>query len=184
MGKFVKFFSVAIGAMALCFLLGSWRDREPTYKGLTMGQWLRKGDLPEATEALLILGTNNLPLLIQRLEFASEGDLMMRALNRLPSKVSYSSFMNNFTQGHRSHLFRQEQLSRDAYAILIKLGTNAAPAIPQLVNIAQRRKLPASGRARAVLPSLGKDGQAAAASMARSTNTFDEFEGRWLLSIP
>src|SRR4051812_42772801 len=60
--------AIGIALVALTF-----SSSEPTYKGATIHEWLR-GASSERREALLVIGTNNLPFLVQRLAYAPEKD--------------------------------------------------------------------------------------------------------------
>jgi hypothetical protein len=64
--------TIAIAVLFLTILLAPRRS-EPTYKGLTIHDWLGRYD-KEAELALRILATNNFPLLTKRIVYNVQQD--------------------------------------------------------------------------------------------------------------
>ncbi len=156
--------AVAIGGtlLAVCVLTALLGHREPTYNGLTMSQWLIAPDYAQRKEALLILGTNNLPLLAKRVGYDPQTDLLYRIFERLPSKLQYSDRV-------RGLAYRRRHLADEAATVLRTLGPKAAPAIPQLAPVVNRGPYPAE-LAMTTLCFLGDEGLAVIAAQASHTN--------------
>lgn len=127
-----------------------------------MEQWLRSRDYAKADEALLILGTNNLPLLVSRLHYDRQKDFFRRAVDTLHSKLRHASFYGLAS--------RRANRSWEATRVFFRLGTNAAPAIPRLAALVQRGGDPGAQNALNILADLGDDGLTVVASTARSAN--------------
>src|SRR5689334_17815616 len=74
---------IATGVVVAVVILIASLSREPTYKGLTIREWLKRSpgannvDGP-TREALIILGTNNFPLLLRSVEYDPGKDKIMR----------------------------------------------------------------------------------------------------------
>lgn len=128
-----------------------------------MAQWLDRGGNPEVNEALLILGTNNLPLLVKRVDYDPQNDFISRALDRLPSRFRNTLFVDRLAT-------RRAILCVQAGRVFLRIGTNAAPAIPDLAAIAQRGEFAPACHALVALATIGAEGLAGVASTARSTN--------------
>ncbi len=149
--------------LTISLLIAALLPREPRYQGLTMGQWLACRDHAQAHEALLILGTNNLPLLVNRLGYDRQKDPFARALTRLPAGLKLRRWLERRAS-------RRATLSDQVSRVLGTIGTNAAPAIPELLALVDRGEPPAY-RAMEILSNLQDDGLAAVASTFHSTNT-------------
>ncbi len=165
MTKRAKVAVTITGASVLCLLIGALlSDREPTYKGFTIGQWLKRPYHPEADEALHFLGTNNLLLLVHRLDYERERDFFCRMLDRLPHKIRDSRRIDLLAS-------RRESLAFDATRLLVRLGPAAAPAIPELARIVTNRgaSVPTE-RAMGVLVTIGDEGAVTIASLATQPN--------------
>jgi hypothetical protein len=170
--------------MALCLIAAVLPGREPRYEGLTMGQWLGRlnpqGDearqlrtnspalvakhYRQADEALLVLGTNNLPLLLERLRYDHQKDFFWKAFNCLPEKL------RNNRPRVLAFLRRRSNRAHEANRILQRLGTNAAPAIPALARMADESYDYPCIRALAVLCYLGDEGLTVVAAKTVHTN--------------
>jgi hypothetical protein len=159
----LKLFGAAGGiALLACLLAAVLRaPPEPTYKGFTMRQCLTNGSV-EAYEALLVLGTNNLPLLTKRVGYDPRKDirfLLFQNLYRLTRSARLYEFGISGTS-----------LAEDAHGVFYRLGPKAAPAIPQLAAIAEHGGDHPSKRAMSILLSLGDEGVAVVASRAAHGN--------------
>lgn len=151
------------GLLTICFLTAALlANREPTYQGLTISQWLSSRDSTQKDEALLILGTNNLPLLARRLAYDRENDLLRSTVDRLPTKIRDCAPLATLAS-------RRTVLAHEAADLLRKLRTNAVPAIPQLAAIAHREGYRAD-TALSVLSFLGDEGLAIVASEGTHTD--------------
>ncbi len=162
MSKRAKLAIAIAAAMLVCVLtILTVANREPRYQGLTMGQWASQDyHDPEAHEALLNLGTNNLDLLVKRLSYDSQKDLLWRAAIKLPPR-----WQNKF-QRYRS---RRTVAVFEAMRVFERLGTNATPAIPKLQRLVKGGGEPA-GNALQALSYLGGEGLAIVASEATQSN--------------
>ncbi len=156
--------SAAIGGtlIAVCLLTVLIASREPTYNGLTISQWLQRLDYAQRGEALLILGTNNLDLLVKRLAYDTRKDWLCRGINKLPGKWQNKLRLDRV-------VMRRADRAYEAFQVLATLGTNAAPAIPKLEVLVERGG-PPSVHALGLLSRMGPDGLAIVASKVTHTN--------------
>ncbi len=114
------------------------RNREPTYKGRRLSEWMRlratisppPGQTEEAADAIRHIGTNALPLLLALIDDPSPGWWRRgRALSqRLPDWITGSHAAHWLRQHHRVILGPE-----DARSLAEILGPVAAPAVPDLV---------------------------------------------------
>jgi hypothetical protein len=118
----------------------------------------RHGSVRQVEEALVALGTNNLPLLVKRVAYDPGKDILYRSLFPL-SRLTRSRHMRDIAR-------RRLDLADDAHAEFYWLGPKAAPAIPHLARIAEHGGEHPSRRAMAILMSLGDEGVAIVASRA------------------
>jgi hypothetical protein len=113
---------------AAAILLYRW-DTEPSYKGRTLGQWIRASSQApgerEAHEAIVSIATNFFPVLL-RWAFADTNP-RFTLINKLPLSASQKPFLRPF-------LYRDKEMFRAACAIRAFeiAGTNAACAVPGL----------------------------------------------------
>jgi len=154
--------AAAVALIAIALLFTALLPREPKYQGLTMSQWLASLDSIPANEALLILGTNNLPLLLRRVGYDPDTDVLSRLLLRL-SRLTGSSRMREIAN-------RRTGLADEARMVIQSLGPKATLAIPQLERILQHGGPSATPRALRILASLGDDGLAVVAGTTTCTN--------------
>jgi hypothetical protein len=104
-------------------------DTGPTYNGRTLAQWIKvssqASDEREAHEAIVIIVTNSLPVLL-RWAFADTNP-RFTLINKLPLSASQKPFLRPF-------LYRDKEIFRAACAIRAFeiAGTNAASAVPPL----------------------------------------------------
>ena len=163
MQKRAKLATLAGATLILTVLvIAALLPREPMYQGLTMGQWLDHNDA-RAREALLILGTNNLQLLVKRIDYDHKKDFVGRTVEWLPLRLANIPFVAR-VGSHR------ERQCVEAARVLLRIGTNAAPAIPSLAAIVQHGSFDSAHHALIALTYLGEAGMAVIASTALSTN--------------
>lgn len=74
---------LGLGAIAIAAATFAHPRHEPTYKGWTMHEWLQQHYNTQQYEALIILGTNNLPLLIQRIGYDEKSDRIISYYRKL-----------------------------------------------------------------------------------------------------
>src|SRR5436190_17836001 len=117
-------------AAAAVVLISGRSEPEPQYKGRTLSQWLTYDQKPgpaeqlRHTEAVLKIGTNALPTLLRWVEynppaFTTIAELIAEKLRLIR--------LNS----------RTRRIAQMSHALRI-LGSNAAPAIPALRNLASR----------------------------------------------
>ncbi len=164
MSKRAKLAIAITAALLVCVLIGILlADREPRYKGLTMGQWLdRRLYDARAMEALSALGTNNLPLLVKRINYEPQKD-PYPSFFFLVYKLSRSRWVYDIAS-------RRNRQANDAIGVFYSLGPKAAPAVPHLAKIVEGGPAGPRSTALLVLSSVGDKGLAVVASQA-STNT-------------
>jgi hypothetical protein len=104
------------------------RDREPSYNGRSLAQWVKvisqaPGDR-EAQEAIVCITTNSFPVLLR---WAFADTTPFRLIHKLPPSVSQNAHL-------RPLLYRDADIRRAAFAIRAFeiAGTNAACAVPLL----------------------------------------------------
>jgi hypothetical protein len=130
-------------------LLVRFIPREPEYEGLTIRDWISSKPRSEREEALIFLGTNNLRLLLHRLEYDPRKDKVIALYDHLPSQVKSQTWL--------SHLVRRKiTMADDAQGVLWRLGPLASPAIPQLTRSASTLGPQPAMRAFMVLDSIGE----------------------------
>src|SRR4051794_22875226 len=86
-------FAVTAGVITLVLVFLAWPAREPTYKGRTIRGWLSLVMDPEQNQALVVLGTNNLQLLVHRIDHDPFTDRVLRLYARFPVQLRRSSGM-------------------------------------------------------------------------------------------
>jgi hypothetical protein len=129
-------FAIAIAASLATIIVLAWpRDKEPTYHGKNLSQWLRvyqrpehKEDRVEAEQAVHQIGTNALPWLVKWIG------------NRPPKwSPSIGSLHASWNPANRIIHFLQKRPVRiaqarwDAFSGFDILGQSASNAVPQLV---------------------------------------------------
>lgn len=114
---------LAVSVIAGCLMLFSG-SREPRHEGRSLSYWAARLNQPEAQRALFAIGTNALPFLIEWLdEEPTKFDAWLgRAGQRLPDSLR----PNPWPFGSRRDI---------AAHALGFLGTNAIPAIPDLIRM-------------------------------------------------
>jgi len=112
---------LAASVIAGCLLLVS-RPREPRHDGRSLSYWAARLNQPEAKRALTAMGTNALPFLIEWLdEEPTQFDAWLRrAGQRLPDSLQPDPWPFGSRRDNAAHA-------------LGLLGTNAIPAIPELI---------------------------------------------------
>jgi hypothetical protein len=112
---------LAVGVIAGCLMLFSG-PREPRHEGRSLSYWARRSHQPEAQRALTAMGTNALPFLIEWLdEEPTQFDAWLRrAGQRLPNSLQPDPWPFGSRRDNAAHA-------------LGLLGTNAIPAIPELI---------------------------------------------------
>jgi hypothetical protein len=147
--------------LLICSAVTAWviwaflPGREPSYHGHSLSQWaacVSTNDFPDADrfsttqdevrEALTLLGTNNLSLLVRWIDW--EHTLKTRAKRALwdvsPSWLVQIGILDSLVTEMRDY-----DLSLRAVEVFRVLGLRAAPAIPRLTGLVMRRDA-ASGR--------------------------------------
>jgi hypothetical protein len=167
--KALGLFFLAVGgltALAILVVAAGLPKREPTYDGATIDQWLsREGKAPY--EALVVLGTNNLSLLVRRLTYDPDKDIVLRLYGKLPQRLSRTRKVTEFVV---NSVVRKLEQAEVAGRLLRALGPRAAPAIPDLIQLAQANGRAPTGHAINVLESLGEEAWPAMIPLTWHTN--------------
>jgi hypothetical protein len=173
--------------LLICCTLLVWMNwalvptREPRYHGHSLSQWAAcvnadhfadSDRFParddEVREVLVLLGTNNLSLLVRWID--SEHTLKRRAVRALfqvsPHWLLQTGIFD-FLVTERWDL----ALSQRAMEVFRVLGPRAAPAIPKLVQLVMKRDPPSGRGALRVLRLIGEPATPAILSLAGCSNT-------------
>jgi len=152
---------ITVGVLLIAFRVRT----EPKYKGQTMIEWLWAPDTHDKEEAIVILGTNHLHLLVHRLKYDSTKDRVFMVFMRLPNRIKNIRLLRN--------LWAQNELrAAVAFKVMKRLGPRAAPAVPELAEIARNASANVALRTLLVLSSIGDPaipGVAAGMSNANSS---------------
>jgi hypothetical protein len=128
-----------------------------------MHDWLQQHDNEHQYEALIILGTNNLPLLIMRIGYQS--DRILSYYRQLPPWLTHEAVTRSLLRRSAKKAAAAEEAKR----VLEVVGPRAAVAIPQLIKLA--RETPEVGdRVVWVLHWMGEPGERALISLTEHTN--------------
>ena len=144
-------------------LLATQFSHEPTYRGLTIKDWLSSPYNVERSQALLVIGTNNLPLLIRRIAYDPTKDRIIALYCHLPRQLRRQTWFHDFVA-------RKNALADDAQGALEIVGPHASAAIPQLTKVANASDQIPARRALAVLDSIGEQGWTNIISLIHNTN--------------
>lgn len=134
-GKRIVFLACAM--LALAVLWQVLRDREPSYQGRALSEWVdqmqnRAYNAAEAQGAIRAIGTNAIPIAVKWISYEprrfGKNRVVTLAREHLPGRIS-----------------RNERRAYQAVIVFRALGADACSAIPQLTNLALRT----SDRARA-----------------------------------
>jgi hypothetical protein len=132
--------------------------KEPEYQGKTLSEWLVVEDREARQEAIRQIGTNAIPTLIDLLGVTDEN--RWQVLRKLESQ--------ELRKGNRAGSVFNSVLSKMALDGFGILGTNAVPAIPQIVKLFG--KVDTCSEAAQALALLGPDGVAALTNGLSSQN--------------
>jgi len=170
--------ALAVLGVALSAML-SPHPREPSYKGHSLTSWVNRCILgpdgdgvtvhatdAEVREALVVLGTNHFPLLLQRLSYdVMESPFHKYAVALPPFVVQSPPFVWGFdAEGNRN--IRAE----DAQFVFSILGPLGAPAVPQLSRISREAAETPARRALLALAHLSDAGLPAILNAATNQN--------------
>jgi hypothetical protein len=125
---------------------------EATYKGLTMSQWVWSRETREKDRALLFLGNNNLPLLVQGLKYEMTKDRRLALYRRLPARLQKIKVLKHL--GMKKYY--EEAVAVD---VMRRLRQRAAlPAMPELSQMARSGSREVAQRVIEVLATIGDAG--------------------------
>ena len=144
------------------------REREPSYQGRTLSEWLRGYRQPlgstapvisnEAADAVRHIGTNALSFL---LKWMQEPQKLSPAREKFLTVAFRVAYMWKLGSTPREVVLRmaasRELRAASALWGFVILGTNASPAIPDLVELARKGEPWRSPAALSALGYLGKD---------------------------
>ncbi len=155
--------AAAISITVVLLFMGLQRPAEPTYKGLTMRQWAWLPETRAKEQALLILGTNNLPLLVQRLKCELQKDRCWALYRRLPARLQKLKWLSDLG---RKKVY-EEAVAVD---VMRRLRHLAAPAVPELSEMARSANVEVAQRVIEVLAHIGEEGVPGIAAGMYNTN--------------
>ena len=141
--------------------------REPTYKGRTMHEWFQQYDNTQQYQALIILGTNNLPLLIKRIGYNEKSDRIISYYHNLPPWLKGNEGLAKIILRRATNY---TAAADEAKEVLEILGHRAAPAVPQLLQLARDRPLEVGERVVVILDWMGEPGIRPLISLTDHTN--------------
>ncbi len=158
---------LAIAGLGCALVMGLalfrvFATKEATYKGRTISDWVTEADGPEKQAAVVALGTNDLPRLVHQLAYDPFADSLLALSGRLPRGV-LQDVPGYFVAGR---LVR----AQNAEMLLLVLGPQAAPAIPELEKVVARGGYFPGDRALRVLDAIGPEGLGVIVSIASQTN--------------
>ena len=168
MGRWVKKSSlIALPVAVTCLaVVMAYSLREPTYQGRSMHEWLQQHDKQHQYEALTILGTNNFPLLIRRIGYDPQNDRILSYCRNLPPWLLHFKV----TQAILRRSANRKAAAEEAKAVLADMGPRAAPAAPQLIQLARENSIEVGKRVVYVLNWMGEPGFRPLFSLIDHTN--------------
>jgi hypothetical protein len=169
---------IATGAVAGLVGLAWYRNREPSYEGKSLSEWLKAYRTPAwstshivsqpAADAVRHIGTNALPFLVSWIQEMRTGfpkwkePLFSAVFHWKPGTPGRETLLDSMAS-------REIRASCAIWGFEI-LGETARPAIPDLVRIANEGKTPSSELAIGALSYLGKDALPPLLSMITNTD--------------
>jgi HEAT repeat protein len=158
----------ACGGLAIVLALLLAHDDEPRYKGRSLSKWLEVSSedpdvVREAQQAIRAIGTNALPYLLKWIQ-EQPPPWHRLARKKLPEFLSDSAPVRFLIDG-----LGHERVAQTIAAFTI-LGTNAAPAIPDLVALTKGTNLFTVVRAVAALSCIGSPAFPHVAAALANTN--------------
>jgi hypothetical protein len=169
MGRWVKKRSlIALPVILTCLAIATaYCLREPTYQGRSMHEWLQQHDNEHQYEALTILGTNNFPLLISLIGYETKSDRILSFCGNLPPWLAHSK---GVTQALRRRSVNRTAAANEAETLLEDIGPQAAPAVPQLIQLARENSFEVGERVVHILNWMGEPGFRPLFSLTDHTN--------------
>lgn len=144
---------LAATLVALAGLLAP--SSEPSYNGRTMHEWLLQSRNEHQYESLIILGTNNLPLLIKRIGYDEKSDRIASHYRKLPACLKHEAVTKSLLRRSVNKLAAAEE----AKAVLEIVGPRAAAVVPQLIQLAREKPFEVGERVVVVLDWMGEQGE-------------------------
>ena len=178
--KLIAVVLLALAALVACVLV--FRDREPAWQGRTLGAWLRDldADKPEsqarAADAIRQIGTNALPLIIQRLHHRDprSSSTILALKLKLSELLSRQSLVNiQFRPGVTPR--------HQALAAVDALGPAAANALPALAKLLHEN--PPDSRAPYLIARIGPEGLPLLRQALTNENRIVRMEARVCLEM-
>jgi hypothetical protein len=171
---------IACAAITLVSWWSLVHQREPEYKGLILSEWLRHVSPPseeetnvvfqpseaEVREAILVMSSNNLPLLVRWISYDSGKSIFIPMFNVMPVWFNTLSIFD-FTSRNEE---RGNALAYNSAESFKFIGTAGAPAIPQLAEIVRKGSLVPGCNALKALGYIGEPALPAIISAAGLTN--------------
>jgi hypothetical protein len=158
---------LGLAAIAIAAAAFAHPRHEPTYKGWTMHEWLQQHYNTQQYEALIILGTNNLPLLIKRIGYDEKSDRIISYYRKLPPWLKGNEAV---TKSLLRRSTNKTAAADEAKAVLEIVGHRAAAAVPQLIQLAREKPFEVGERVVVVLDWMGEPGIRPLISLTDHTN--------------
>ncbi|MEW6302525.1 MAG: HEAT repeat domain-containing protein [Verrucomicrobiota bacterium] len=165
------------GGVALAVLLAvALAPREPRHEGTALSDWLVALDAPatraQAKEAIQLIGTNALPMIIEELE-----------ANDPAWRHKFISWSTNQSWMPVKLSLAEERRMRGVFACQA-LGPLAKPAIPGLKGVLHEGVDPMCREAAMALNAIGEDGYDVLIDAFGSTNKLAQFQALFAIHFP
>jgi len=159
---------VALGLTATLAVVAGLlaRSSEPSYKGWTMHEWLQQHWNEHQYEALIFLGTNNLPLLIRQIGYHPKSDRILSCYRQLPLWLKHEAVTQSLLRRSTNKMAAAD----DAKRVLEIVGPRGATSIPQLIKLGREKPSEVGERVVIVLDSMGEPGERPLISLTDHTN--------------
>jgi hypothetical protein len=131
-----------------------------------MHEWLEQADNEDQYEALIILGSNNLPFLIRQIGYDPKSDRILSCYSQLPPLLKHGAVTQRLLQRSANKTIAADEAKR----VLEVLGPRAAAAIPQLIKLAREKPTEVGERVVVVLDWMGEPGLRPLISLTDHTN--------------
>jgi hypothetical protein len=140
--KRLRFILILLAAVVLgCTAVFTWAEKEPSYQGKTITEWLFQRELirgvdqdyyvwtigEKSVAAIEAIGTNALPTLL-RMMASHDGAVKSKLINLLNSQSLVHLWLHT-----------AEDRRRAAFYGFVFLGTNALPAVPALIALTKNK---------------------------------------------
>jgi hypothetical protein len=153
---FIVWLTVILNVVIFCLLpVQSVQAKEPYYKGIPLSDWLLddSGNAGGAPDAIRQIGTNAIPTLLDLL------DATPKTIKWVAAKLDSKTMRAHLIDDNDDVVF--SQIKESVVSAFVILGTNAEPAVPQMVRLLNKDNEDISLYAAAALAGVGPKGFAA-----------------------